>query len=71
MVWVLFKNVSPIPAYPFDILPLIFLGLLLAGLARFAWIRLKDPERAARIGARQELSEEEQARLAGLEGGRP
>ena len=67
MIYVLFKNVSPVPAYPFNILPYIFLGLLLLGLARFAWIRVKDPEQAARIGALQELSEEEQARIAGLE----
>jgi amino acid transporter len=67
MIYVLFKNVSPTPAYPFDILPYIFLGLLLVGLGRYAWIRVRDPEQAARIGALQELSEEEQARIAGLE----
>jgi amino acid transporter len=72
MIYVLFKNVSPVPAYPFNILPLIFVGLLLVGLLRFAWIRVHDPEQAARIGALQELSEEEQARIAGLDtAGRP
>jgi amino acid transporter len=70
MIYVLFKNVSPVPAYPFNILPYVFLGLLLLGLARFAWIRVRDPEQAARIGALQELSEEEQARIAGLQADR-
>lgn len=64
--YVILSNFLPSPAWPFNILPLIFLALLALGLIRYAYLRVRRPEIARRIGTLQQLSEEERERLAGL-----
>lgn len=64
--FVFVANFIPVPEWPFNILPLIFLAILAVGLAWYAYLRVKRPEVAARIGAIQTLSDEEQHRLAEL-----
>ncbi|CPY55082.1 Putative amino acid permease [Mycobacteroides abscessus] len=64
--YVIFSNFYPIPKFPFNILPLIFGAILLAGLLRYWYLRILRPEVAARIGSIQTLSESEKERLAEL-----
>ena len=51
------------PKFPFNILPLIYGGILLAGLAWYWYLKRARPEVARRIGSIQTLSEAEQQRL--------
>ena len=37
-------NIYPVPAYPYNILPFIFLGLLLAGVAWIAYVYKIQPK---------------------------
>ncbi|TDZ83643.1 putative amino acid permease YhdG [Mycobacteroides salmoniphilum] len=64
--YVIFSNFYPVPTFPFNILPLIFGAILLAGLLRYWYLRARRPEVAARIGSIQTLSESEKQRLAEL-----
>ena len=63
MGYVFFSNFYPVPEFPFNILPLIFGGILLAGLAWYWYLKRTNPEVAKRIGTIQTLSESEQQRL--------
>ena len=62
--YVIVSNFYPVPEFPFNILPFIFLGLLLGGLAWYWYLKRARPEVANRIGTIQTLSEVEQQRLA-------
>ncbi|RJQ83964.1 APC family permease [Amycolatopsis panacis] len=66
ILYVIFKNLVPVPEGAYRYLPYVFVALLLAGLIRFLWLRVRRPEVAARVGSIQTLSETEQARLAEL-----
>lgn len=61
--YVIFSNFYPAPKFPFNILPLIYGGILLAGLAWYWYLKRARPEVARRIGSIQTLSEAEQQRL--------
>lgn len=65
--YVMYRNLWPLPAFPYSILPLIFLALFAVGAARYGWLRFKQPEVARQIGSIQTLSEEEKERLVELE----
>ncbi|HKP40219.1 APC family permease [Mycobacterium sp.] len=62
--YVIFSNFYPVPEFPFNILPFIFVGILLAGLAWYWYLKRAKPEVAKRVGTIQTLSEAEQQRLA-------
>ena len=47
----LFGTVYPVPAWPYNILPYVFLALLVLGILYFLGLRVFDPERLARIEA--------------------
>lgn len=64
LVYVIFSNFYPVPDFPFNILPFIFGGILLAGLAWYLYLKRTKPEVARRVGTIQTLSDEEQQRLA-------
>lgn len=66
ILYVIYKNLLPVPEGAYRYLPYVFLGLLLVGFARFLQLRATRPEVAARIGSIQTLSEAEQERLAEL-----
>lgn len=61
--YVFFSNFYPVPDFPFNILPLIFAGILLAGLVWYWYLKITNPEVARRVGTIQTLSEDEQQRL--------
>jgi hypothetical protein len=44
-------SIYPVPAPPYNLLPYIFVGLLLVGLARFIYLRKKTPEIVSNIQA--------------------
>nr|BFE59515.1 APC family permease [Dactylosporangium thailandense] len=66
ILYVIYKNLVPVPAGAYKYLPYVFLALLLVGLLRFLWLRATRPRIAARVGSIQTLSEAEQERLAEL-----
>lgn len=64
LLYVIVSNFYPVPDYPFNILPFVFLGFLLAGLAWYGYLKRTRPGVANRVGSIQTLSEAEQQRLA-------
>lgn len=60
--YVILSNFYPVPEFPFNILPFVFGGILLAGLAWYWQLKRTKPEVARRIGSIQTLSDEEQQR---------
>lgn len=66
IVYVIYKNLIPVPAGAYKYLPYVFLLLLMVGLVRYLQLRATRPEVAARVGSIQTLSEAEQERLAQL-----
>ena len=66
ILYVIYKNLVPVPEGAYKYLPYVFVALLLVGLVRFLHLRATRPEVAARVGSIQTLSAAEQARLAEL-----
>ncbi|GAA3566035.1 APC family permease [Amycolatopsis ultiminotia] len=64
--YVIYQNLIPAPDGAYRYLPYVFAVLVLAGLARFLWLRVTRPAVAARVGSIQTLSDAEQHRLAEL-----
>lgn len=65
LVLIIINNFFPIPSFPYNILPEVFLVLLAAGLIRYWYLRARKPEVARQIGSIQTFSEEVQDRLTG------
>lgn len=47
---VLYYSVVPVPAYPYNIFPYVFLGLLVPGVAAYLVLRVRKPQIAAGVG---------------------
>jgi len=66
IAFVIYKNLVPVPAYPYSILPYVFLGLLLVGLAWYAVIRRRSDRDPASLGSlvvhAHEVADESSAR---------
>ncbi len=54
LVYVVYKNVYPVPPSPLNRLPYIFLAVLLVGLAWYLIVRITHPERTRRVGTFEE-----------------
>jgi amino acid transporter len=54
MATVLYYSVHPVPDYPFNIFPYVFLGLLVPGMIAYLFLRSRRPEIAANVGALSE-----------------
>jgi fatty acid desaturase len=50
MAYVFYANVFPVPAFSFNVLPWIFLGLVLQAVIRYVHLRRNRPDVIARIG---------------------
>ncbi len=50
LVYVFYRNVWPVPASPLDKLPYVFVAALILGLAGYAILFMRAPERAKRAG---------------------
>lgn len=50
MAYVFFANVWPVPAFPLNVLPYLFLGTMLLAFARFWWLKRNRPEVLTRVG---------------------
>lgn len=50
MAYVFFANVYPVPAYPLNVLPYLFLVVVVAAVAWFAVVKKRSPDVIARIG---------------------
>jgi amino acid transporter len=66
ILYVIYKNLVPVPASPYNVLPYVFAGLIIIGLAWYGYLFRFRPEVARRVGTIQTLSEAEQQRLAEL-----
>jgi amino acid transporter len=54
MATVLYYSVHPVPDYPFNIFPYVFLGLLVPGMIAYLVLRSRRPEVAAAVGTLSE-----------------
>jgi amino acid transporter len=54
LVYVFYKNVIPVPDYPYNLFPWIFLGLMVLGLAWYAVVRIRTPQVLGEIGMTEE-----------------
>ena len=53
--YVVYKNLVPVPAGPYNTFPYIFLAWVVIGLAWYLVLKVRNPARAARLGTLQEL----------------
>jgi amino acid transporter len=51
-------NVTPVPPYPYNILPYIFLGLMVIGGLIYLWLRSSRPDAVRAIGTVEEAQDE-------------
>jgi amino acid transporter len=54
MATVLYYSLHPVPDYPYNIFPYVFLGLLVPGMIAFFFLRARRPEVAAAVGTLSE-----------------
>ena len=54
LLYVFWKNVYPVPDYPYNLFPWIFVGLLVLGLAWFAAVRVRTPQVLTEVGSFEE-----------------
>ena len=54
LLYVFYKNVIPVPDYPYNLFPWIFLGLVVLGLAWYAVVRMRNPEVLREVGMMEE-----------------
>lgn len=64
--YVIYNNLIPVPPSPYNVLPYVFAGLIIIGLAWYAYLWIARRDVARRVGSIQTLSEAEQERLASL-----
>lgn len=50
MAYVFFANVWPVPAFPLNVIPYIFVATMLAAFARFWWVKANRPEVLDKVG---------------------
>lgn len=50
MAYVFFANVWPVPAFPFNVIPYIFLASMVLAFLRFWWIAKNRPEVLKQVG---------------------
>ena len=50
MAYVFFANVWPVPAFPLNVIPYLFLLTMILALTRFVYLKQKRPDVIARIG---------------------
>jgi len=54
LLYIIYKNLVPVPASPFNLLPYIYLAVLAVGVAWYTVVRIKSPERARLVGTFEE-----------------
>ncbi len=55
--YVIYKNLVPVPAAPYNYFPYVFLAWILIGLGWYLALKVRDPARAAQLGTFQEQEE--------------
>jgi amino acid transporter len=54
LLYVFYKNLIPVPDYPYNLFPWIFLGLVVLGLVWYAVVRMRNPEVLREVGMMEE-----------------
>ncbi len=54
LLYVFYKNVVPVPDWPMNLMPWIFLGALALGMAWYAAVRIRRPQVLAEVGTVEE-----------------
>ncbi|MGY1631636.1 APC family permease [Geodermatophilus sp. SYSU D01186] len=54
LLYVFYKNVVPVPDWPMNLMPWIFAGALVLGLAWYAGVRIRNPQVLAEVGTVEE-----------------
>jgi amino acid transporter len=54
LLYVFYKNVVPVPPYPLNLMPWIFLGLIVLGMAWYAVERVRKPQLVQEVGTYEE-----------------
>jgi amino acid transporter len=54
LLYIAYKNVVPVPEPPYDLLPYIFVGVVVLGLVWFLYVRITDPARVREVGMMEE-----------------
>jgi amino acid transporter len=54
LLYVFYKNVVPVPDWPMNLMPWIFLGALAVGMAWYAAVRVRNPQVLAEVGSVEE-----------------
>jgi amino acid transporter len=54
LLYVFYKNVIPVPPFPLNLMPWIFLGLILLGMLWYAIERIRKPQLVAEVGTFEE-----------------
>jgi len=54
VVYVVYKNLIPRPPSPYNVLPYLYLALLVAGIAWYLTVRARGPERVRHVGTFEE-----------------
>ena len=57
VAYVFYKNLVPVPPSPYNILPYIFFAWAAIGIVWYLVLKVKNPERAARLGSLQEVAD--------------
>jgi amino acid transporter len=61
MAYVFYRNIFPVPAAPMNLLPYVFVTVLVLGIAGFAALKFRDPVAAERAGTyAEDISSDEQ-----------
>jgi hypothetical protein len=50
MAYTFIANVWPVPTYPLNLMPYLFIATMLAAFVRFWWIKAKHPEALNNVG---------------------
>lgn len=50
VVYIFYKNLVPVPPSPYNVLPYLYLAILIVGPLWYASVRRRDPERTRRVG---------------------
>jgi len=68
LLYVVYKNLVPVPASPYNVLPYLYLGMLAVGVVGYLVVRARHPERIRLVGTFEERVDADVPVVAGPAG---